>query len=171
MASSCLDVTGSIDLSTLGLGCNTAPITGSRAVAGTFTANADGTYVDQTTTSGEEQITLPQTCLNVSGTEVRCEQIGPVIMSLGYDSAICASAQNGTCLCDVSFTQSSGLGVPSFEPLQSGTFTTSGHTFTLNDGINAPTTYQYCSSGGQVELLPLAPATGNLRGKIRLGEP
>src|SRR3954447_23352750 len=41
--SSCLKVTGTLDLMSFGAGCPTAPVTGSFHVTGTFTANSDGT--------------------------------------------------------------------------------------------------------------------------------
>lgn len=49
-ASSCLDVSGELDLSLVGAGCPSAPLTGSLQVTGTFTANANGAYTDDTTT-------------------------------------------------------------------------------------------------------------------------
>src|SRR3954471_8016580 len=46
VASSCLAVSGTLDLSLVGAQGCLAPITGSLTVNGTFTANADGTYSD-----------------------------------------------------------------------------------------------------------------------------
>jgi hypothetical protein len=165
-----LDVSGVVDVSPLGLGCSSAPVTGSRSVAGTFIANGDGTYFDQTTTSGEDQIALAPACLQISGTVVRCEQIAPVFQSYGYDSVTCAPAADGRCLCDAAFEQTSGLGVPLLEPLANGSFTTSGRILTLDDGLNQPTDYQYCASEGQLTLRPLATLTGTLGGTIVLAE-
>src|SRR5262252_1806599 len=56
VASSCLTVAGTRDLSSIGLGCS-SPVTGSLQVTGTLTIKADGTFVDNTTTSGEEHLT------------------------------------------------------------------------------------------------------------------
>src|SRR3954451_5746556 len=49
VSSSCLTVSGALDLSLVGAGCPTAPVAGTLAVTVTFTANADGTYLDDTT--------------------------------------------------------------------------------------------------------------------------
>src|SRR6185436_14209979 len=68
VASACLAVAGNLDVSGFGLGCPTVTVTGSLQVSGTWTANADGTYADNTTTTGDEQLTVPAECLNVSGT-------------------------------------------------------------------------------------------------------
>jgi hypothetical protein len=171
VASACLDVSGVMDISALGLGCHSVAVTGSRAVAGTFTLHADGTYVDQTTTSGEDQIALSPECLSVSGTVVACERVGPVFESYGYDSVICADGEDSGCVCDAVLAQSSGLGVLTPEPLAHGSFTTSGQTLTLNDGLNEPQRYQYCSSAGQLTLLPLSTLMGTLEGSVVLAVP
>lgn len=168
VASACFDVSGDMDVSALGLGCHSAAVTGSRTVGGTFIANADGTYVDRTTTSGEDQLTLSPACLSVSGVVVTCERIGPVFEIYGYDSVTCADAGDGSCLCDAVLAQSSGLGVLSMEPRAQGSFTTSGHTLTLNDGLNDSQSYEYCSSAGQLTLRPLSTLTGTLRGTLAL---
>src|SRR4051812_49023030 len=57
VASSCLTVSGALDLGLVGAGCPSAPVTGTLAVTGTFTANADGTYSDNTITTGQERFT------------------------------------------------------------------------------------------------------------------
>lgn len=168
VASSCLDVSGVVDVSLLGLGCSTAPVTGSRSVAGTFIANADGTYFDQTTTSGEDHVEIAPACLQISGVVVMCERIAPIFQSYGYDSVTCAPAADGRCFCDATFAQAAGLGVPSLEPLANGTFTTSRRTLTLDDGLNQATSYQYCASEGQLTLRPLPTITGTVRGAIVL---
>jgi hypothetical protein len=62
VTSSCLNVTGNLDLALVGAGCPSAPVTGSLQVTGTWTANADGTYSDDTLTSGSEQFTLGPSC-------------------------------------------------------------------------------------------------------------
>lgn len=54
---------------------------------------------------------------------------------------------------------------------ESGSFTTSGPTLTLDDGFNEPRSYRYCASAGQLELLPLSTFTGTLRGSVVLAEP
>src|SRR5436305_5888695 len=79
VASSCLSVTGALDLTLVGAGCPTAPVTGSLTVTGTFTANGDGTYSDNTTTTGEEHFTLGPSCLVISSTPVTCDGAAGII--------------------------------------------------------------------------------------------
>jgi len=45
-SSSCLALTGDLDGSYLSLGCPKVPVTGTLTTTGTFTANADGTYIE-----------------------------------------------------------------------------------------------------------------------------
>src|SRR4051794_18371431 len=52
VASSCLTMSGDMETSFLSLGCPTVPVSGSLSVTGTFVANSDGTYTDNTTTTG-----------------------------------------------------------------------------------------------------------------------
>ena len=77
VSSSCLNVTGNLDVSTFGVGCAPAvSVTGGALqVTGTWTANSNGTYSDNTTTTGTEQITVPPACLTVSGTLTTCDRI------------------------------------------------------------------------------------------------
>src|SRR2546423_1465035 len=89
VASSCLKGTGGLDLGLFGAGCATAPVTGSLRVTGTWTANADGTYTDDTTTSGDEQFTLAPSCLVISSTPVTCTGAASLLKGLGYASLAC----------------------------------------------------------------------------------
>jgi hypothetical protein len=173
VASSCLDVRGVLDVSGLGLGCSSAPLTGSRVVAGTFVANANGTYVDNTTTSGEERIELPEACLSVSGTLVTCERVAPVFAAVyGYDSVTCTTDADGDgCLCDAVFEQTAGMGLLSLDPADSGTYVSSGDVVTLHDAFGASVDYLYCVAGEQLTLLPRTTATGTPRGRIVLVQP
>src|SRR4029077_16626632 len=50
--SSCVALAGDLDGMYLSLGCSKIPVTGALTTSGTFTANADGTYIDDTTTTG-----------------------------------------------------------------------------------------------------------------------
>jgi hypothetical protein len=82
VTSSCLRVSGQLDMSMLGAGCASAPVEGSLQVTGTWTARSDGTYRDATTTFGSEQITLPASCLVVSSTPVSCGADGLIAAGL-----------------------------------------------------------------------------------------
>jgi hypothetical protein len=166
VSSSCLVVKGALDVTPLGLGCAAAGVRGSRSVAGNFIANADGTYVDQTVTSGEEIIDLPEACLSISGTLVTCDRVGPVFESFGYDSVTCVS-DGGGCQCGAVFEQTSGLGVLSIFPSSNGTYETSGSVMTLVSQEATTTRYQYCVSGDQLTVLPTSD-TDSLRGTIVL---
>jgi hypothetical protein len=54
---SCLSVSGELNLSLFGAGCPSVAATGFLEVTGTWTANSDGTYSDDTITSGDEHLT------------------------------------------------------------------------------------------------------------------
>src|SRR6478735_687544 len=75
VTSSCLTVSGRLDLSPLGLGCRSAPIAGSYEVSGTITF-ANGRYSDNTSTHGTESFHLQPACLTVSGVNVKCAPLG-----------------------------------------------------------------------------------------------
>lgn len=171
VASSCLEMTGLLDVSPLALGCTSAPVSGVRNVAGTFTAKADGTYVDRTTTVGRDQIELEQECLTVTGTLVLCERIAPVLTNYGYDSVKCAGAADGGCRCEAAFERSVGLRGLSLAPVESGAFTTSGDVLTLDDPFNEPTRYQYCASAAQLALVPLPAPADTARGAVIFTKP
>jgi hypothetical protein len=164
VASSCLEVTGALDLTQVGFGCSFASITASLEVSGTWTAQADGTYVDLTTTSGEGELVLAAECRDISGTMVRCEQLGPAIASLGYASVTCEDAADGGCTCLAHFQQTAGLGVISAFPPTNGTYTVSDGILTTSEAPSG-TVYQYCVSGDTLTVTPetTAPNTvGNI---------
>jgi hypothetical protein len=89
-------VSGQVDGTMFGLGCSSMSVTGGPLqVTGTWTANADGTYADHTVTSGTENLSLPASCLIVSGTVVTCDKLDSLIG--GYDSVTCTDAAGGGC--------------------------------------------------------------------------
>ena len=144
---SCLKLSGNLDITVAGLDpntCKNATITGALQVTGTWTANANGTYIDRTTTSGDAQIQLLQGCLQVTGTTITCERISGPLTSLGFDSVSCAPAAGGGCNCAATIRQTGGLGLLSGDPQTSGTYTTSGNVITADDTAQ----YSYCVSGG-----------------------
>jgi hypothetical protein len=149
VASSCLSVSGSLDVSGFGLGCTTVSVTGSLQVSGTWQANADGTYADNTSTSGTEQITVAAECLNVSGTTTTCDRIGGPLQGLGFASINCSSAASGGCNCEATVQQSGGIGLASADPQKSGNFSSSGNLVTLDSSD-----YSYCVSGNQMSWSP-----------------
>ena len=95
VTSSCLAISGQLDLSLAGAGCPSVPVTGSLHVTGTWTAKADGTYSDDTITSGNEQFTLMPSCLVISSTQVNCDGAASIIKNLGYASLTCTRHGRG----------------------------------------------------------------------------
>jgi hypothetical protein len=106
--------------------------------------------LDNTTTSGTEQFSLPASCLMVSGTTTTCDRIASVVASLGYDSVGCTSAVGGGCTCSATVRQTGGCGVVSFDPQVTGFYQTSGNVLTLD----YQSTYSYCVSGNRMTWAP-----------------
>jgi Alpha-L-arabinofuranosidase B, catalytic len=137
-------------------------VTGSLNVSGTWIANSDGTYTDNTTTSGVEQLALAPECLTVSGTTTSCDRIGGLLQGLGY-AANCASAASGGCTCSGTVRQAGGIGVVSGAPSTSGSFSTSGNTIT----IDSTTPYSYCVSADKMTWTP-QPTSPTMTGTVVL---
>ena len=150
VTSSCLSVAGQMDISVLGIGCTLATVTGSLKVTGTWIGNADGTYLDNTTTSGNEQLTLPAPCLQISGTTTTCERVAPVVQSLGYAVTMCVSDASGGCTCSATVNQTGSMGVVNPDASRSGEYTTSGTAVALNSEVK----YSFCVSGNQLKMTP-----------------
>ncbi len=154
VASSALSVSGQLDLTPLGFGCTSAPVTGgSLQVTGTLTANPDGTFTDNTTTTGTEQCTLAPSCMQISGTTVTCNQMGQAFSGIGYASATCTSAAGGGCNCTAIVKQNGAMGVLSGYLFTSGTYATSGNVVTTSDGRSSAR-YSYCASGTTLTMTP-----------------
>lgn len=170
-AGSCLPVSGMADMTGFGLGCTTAPVTGMLAVSGTWTANPDGTFMDQTTTSGDSQIELPPACLNVSGTTTTCDRLGGALQALGYSLVTCIDATSGGgCTCTATADQTGGLAMVAFGPPQSGTYMTANNVMTTS--ANSTTEYAYCVTGNTMVVTPQTTGkTGTLAGTIVLMKP
>ena len=150
VTSSCLSVAGQMDMAVVGLSCTSATVTGSLQVTGTWTANANGTYSDNTTTSGNEHLTLPAACLRVSGVTITCDRIGAVLLAAGYASVICTSAASGGCTCSATVNQNGWMAVVSPDVSTSGEYTTSGTVVTLDSEAK----YSFCASGNQLNMTP-----------------
>jgi hypothetical protein len=157
VSDSCIKVSGNLDLTLVGAGCPTAPVTGSLQVTGTWTANANGTYTDNTTTTGQEQFTLAPACLVISSTQTDCPGAANIISSLGYSSVTCTPVTAGGCNCTAAVHQSGGIGLVSNIASTSGNFTTAGNVLT----IDAHSPYGYCASGNTMTWTPqtMSPAT------------
>jgi hypothetical protein len=164
VTSSCLQVSGELDLMAAGMDCPSAPLTGSLLVTGTWIAQSNGVYRDATSTSGQEQFTLAPECLLMSGTTITCDRISPVFGALGYSSVTCTSTSAGGCNCTASIDQVGGVGVVSFWPPFSGTYAIAGDVVTIDDESE----YSYCVSGDMLRLTPLRTDTVTVSGAVVL---
>lgn len=171
-AGSCLPVSGMVDVSGFGLGCTQVPVTGTLEVAGPWTANPDGTFVDQTTTSGDSELALPPACLNISGTVTTCDRLGGALQALGYAEVTCVdAASGGGCTCAASVQQTGGLASVSLSPASGGTYASANNVLTTTSA-GVDTAYAYCVSGNQMIMTPqTVRATGALTGTIVFVKP
>jgi hypothetical protein len=168
VTSSCLAVSGPVDMSSLGLGavCD-ATVTGALEVAGTWTANADGTYSDGTTTSGTETIELTADCLSISGTTITCDRVDIPMAAIGYAEVSCIDnpATSG-CTCSTVIDQAGGLGLAPISPSDIGTYRVSGSRLTITAGEQE---YDYCVHGTALGMIPVSTGrTGTLTGAVVL---
>jgi len=157
--SSCLKMTGDMDVSLSSLGCPTVPVTGSLTTTGTFTVNSDGTYLDNTTTSGSVTFPLAASCLSVSSVPVTCEKAGTIFTALNWKMSACTQT-NGLCNCSLSTNQAGGIGLVSDLVTSHGSYSTAGNTLTAGD-VN----YSYCAAG---DTLTLTPKMSSLVGSVVL---
>jgi hypothetical protein len=171
-AGSCLPISGNADIAGFGLGCTAAPVTGSLEVAGTWTANADGTFTDQTTTSGDSRLTPPAECLNISGTVTTCDRLGGAFQALGYTEVTCENAASGGgCTCSASTEQTGGIGFQALGAASSGRYTTANNVLTTTSA-GSTNAYSYCVSGNTLVMTPQTTGTtGTLTGTIVLVKP
>ncbi len=161
VTSSCLNLSGDYDVTFASLGCKTIPVTGSLQVTGTWTANTDGTYTDNTTTKGSITFPLSTACLTVSSVAVPCAKIAGDFTAIGWAGAVCSTDASGQCNCTATANQAGGIGVVSAWASNTGTYTTSG------SGLNADSDvdYSYCVAGSTLTLTPkptVLPVTGTV---------
>ncbi len=168
-SSPCLKVEGKLDISNASLdpvACMNPTISGSLNVTGTFTAMANGTFADATTTSGNLTIQLPAGCLQLSGTTITCDGINaPLRGGLGFESADCQpAATGGGCTCAVVVNHKGGMGLLTSDPQVDGNYTASGNTLTMAVAI-ADAPYAYCASSSSLSVTPqttVAPTVGTI---------
>jgi len=169
-SSSCLKLSGSLDLASAGLdprSCTSAPITGSLSVTGTFTTNADGTYTDDTTTTGSAQVELAAGCLLISGTTINCQGAAVAIESAGLGLSTCTPSASGGCSCTSTVNQKGGIGIPTPTPSTSGNHTSASNvvSLTTDSGDKA---HAYCVSGTNLTLSPQSSTPTVITGSIML---
>ena len=153
MTSSCLRVTGGLDLSVAGATCPSAPVTGSLTVTGTFTVNADGTYADNTVTSGDEQFRWRPRAWSSRRRPSPAAERPTSSRRWATPSLTCTPATGGGCTCSGTVQQTGGLGLVSVAPSTSGSYTTAGNLITVS-GDAGDTKYAYCVSGDRLTVTP-----------------
>jgi non-reducing end alpha-L-arabinofuranosidase len=162
VTSACLSVSGTIDVqAAFGLSCPTGKLSGSLTVAGTWTAKANGTFVDDTTTTGTEEIALPSDCKILSQAPVTCQKIGTVMQGY-FDTVACTDASDGGCTCSGKIKQTGSMGYVTLDPQTSGNYTTASNTITITQDESK---YSYCVAANQltVSLQGTSPAvTGTI---------
>lgn len=161
-------VTGVVDMLGFGLGCTMGSVeSGSLQVGGTITFNEDGTYTDNTTTSGDQEVGMPPDCLNVSGTVTTCDRVSsPVQSSLGYEMFLCVdNTETMGCSCSGTFNQEGGIALIALDASTDGMYTTMDTTLSLGDSKD----YSYCVTDGVMVMNLAAPGkTGTVMGPIVL---
>jgi hypothetical protein len=165
-----LELTGAVDLSGLGLGCASGTtISGSLVVSGTWEADAEGTFWDNTTTQGVHEFKLPKACFDVAVTG-SCASVGtPLRAALGYATAECVDdMERGGCVCTATIHQEGGMAEVSPHPIQTGSYTTEGTTLTTSiSGVTR--TYQHCALEDALELtIPTPGKIGQVAGSLLL---
>jgi hypothetical protein len=134
-------------------------VNGALQTLGTFTLTAEGTYTDNTTTTGSVTFPLAPECLSVSMVPVSCDRIGGIFMAAGWKNGSCTPAGDG-CNCSLSVEQHGGMGaiLPFTEPM--GSYTTADNTLTCSNA-----SYSYCASA---DTLTVTPSMSSLTGTISL---
>ena len=123
-------------------------------MTGTWIGNSDGTYSDNTMTSGSESFTLPAGCLTLSGTTTTCENLSFTLASLGFASGNCTSdASSGGCACTATVDQQGGLGYVSVYAAASGMYTRASNALT-DTADNAVDPYCVSNSGATLTVTP-----------------
>ena len=153
VSSACLSVSGQLDVqAAFGLSCSTGQLTGSLQVTGTWTANADGTFTDGTTTTGAEQLALPSDCKILSKAPVTCERIGSVMQGGHYETVTCTDdASTGGCKCSATVKQSGSMGILVSDPNTSGNYTSASNAITITQDDSK---YSYCVAANKLTLTP-----------------
>ena len=160
VTTSCLTLSGDMDGFLLYLGCSKVPVTGSLKVTGTWTANADGTYSDNTSTTGSMTFPLATSCLTVSSAPVECSKMSGVFTAAGWKTAECSTDASGQCNCSATANQKGGIGAIYANASDSGAYTTSGDGLNIDEEMD----YSYCS-GNTLTLTPksaVLPLTGTI---------
>src|SRR5690606_27883683 len=109
VGASCMELSGDMDVSLTSLGCPTVPVIGTLSTTGSITLNADGTYTDNTHTTGAASFPLDPSCLSVSSVDVTCEEIGSIFTAVGWTTSVCAYTGD-QCNCELTVDAAGALG-------------------------------------------------------------
>ena len=137
--------------SLFGMSCETAPVTGTLQVSGTWTANANGTFTDATKTTGTEKLTLPVACLTLSAAKVTCDRLAAVMEGAYYETVNCTDSADGGCACTATVNQTGTMGFVVSSANTDGNFTTANSTITITQDS---TSYAYCASSNKLTITP-----------------
>jgi hypothetical protein len=164
VTSACLKTSGKFDISSIGVGCKSAEISGTLTVSGTIAFTADGKYTDKTVTTGSDSWKLEKSCLTISGTTTDCSGIatvlGGTLATYGYESLECVDASGGGCTCKGKINQTGGLGQLSNDLTPTGKYAAADSAITID-----PLKYPYCIKGTEMTLTPQStyqPLTGTV---------
>lgn len=161
VTSSCLALSGDMDVTIASLGCKSIPISGSLKVTGGWIAKSDGTYVDNTATTGTITFPLDRKCWSVSSVAVSCDRAGGAIVPLGWKTVSCVVDASDHCNCTATADLKGGMGVVSPYASTSGDYTASGTTLNVDDHAE----YSTCASDSTLKVSPkpgLLPITGSI---------
>jgi len=150
VSSTCLNVTGRLNVSLIGMTCSPPPVSGSLQVTGTWIADSNASYTDNTTTTGYEKFTLDASCLIISSTPTTCSGAANVLTALGFASVTCTPMASGGCDCSTTINQVGGIGLVSPLASASGSYDTSGNVLTADATLK----YSFCASGNTLTLTP-----------------
>ena len=119
-------------------------------VTGTGSFNADLTYSISETVSATLSENIPVSCLSEGGLTITCAQLDQLLQqSLAMDptSGVQSAHCSGSSSCSCMFV------LNSMNISETGTYTTSGTTFTTTSSTGAVSASQYCVKGSELHVI------------------
>lgn len=169
-----LAVVGSVNVAGLGIDmqCTEGMITaGTLQITGSLTFNADMTFTDATTMTGNVTFELGPRCLILSGTTTTCDGLESPVGSVGFKSGSVMCTDNSTtmgCTCTGVIEQMRGFGYTSYDSGDNGTHMAMANEVALK-WYGDPVDYSYCVAGSTLTMsLDSIPKTGTVDGPIVL---
>lgn len=154
-----MTVSGMANLTDAGIGCSMAPAMGTLKVTGTFTATAEGDFMDNTTTTGEVLLELAPQCLMISGFMGTCDRLDLEPAGLSGISCVDNTTTMG-CTCTAPINQTGGLGAISLEAFlgntTAGKYTAADNKLVLT-AADQSTEHGYCVADGVLSIEPGIP--------------